>query len=75
MERAMFSVMCSGERLASPEICRQKSRECLALAEMQTEPKQKAAMLQYADWWSSLAEYGCYSVSVIFPIVSFVGKG
>jgi len=42
---------------------------------MQTEPKQKAAMLQYADWWSSLAEYGCYSVSVIFPIVSFVGKG
>jgi hypothetical protein len=41
----------------SPEVCRQKAEECLALAEKANDPKHKAAMLRFAEWWARLAEY------------------
>jgi hypothetical protein len=42
----------------SPEACREKARECVLRAETLADPKQKAAMLVYAEWWARLAEYG-----------------
>jgi len=40
----------------SPEACRRKAQECIERSEKLTDPKQKAAMLQYAEWWTRLAE-------------------
>jgi hypothetical protein len=40
----------------SPEACRRKAQECLARADALADPKQKAAMLRYAEWWTRLAE-------------------
>ena len=40
----------------SPEICQRKAQDCLALAERATDPKQKAAMFRFAEWWMRLAE-------------------
>ncbi len=40
----------------SPEACRRKAQECVERSEKLTDPKQKAAMLQYAEWWTRLAE-------------------
>jgi len=39
----------------SPEACRRKAQECIERSEKLTDPKQKAAMLQYAEWWARLA--------------------
>ncbi len=41
----------------SPEACRRKAEDCLALAEKAADPKHKAAWLKFADWWIRLAEY------------------
>ena len=41
----------------SPEICREEAIDCLIRADTLEDPKQKAAMLQYAEWWTRLAEY------------------
>jgi hypothetical protein len=41
----------------SPELCLQKARDCLALAQTVADPKQKAAMLRLAEWWMRIAEY------------------
>jgi len=42
----------------TPEACKQKARDCLAVADTMTDSKQKAAMLQYAEWWMRLSEHG-----------------
>jgi hypothetical protein len=41
----------------SPEACREKALDCLIRADTLEDPRQKAAMLKYADWWMQLAEY------------------
>jgi hypothetical protein len=41
----------------TPEDCRTKALDCLIRADTLDDPKQKAAMLQYAEWWNRLAEY------------------
>jgi predicted Rossmann fold nucleotide-binding protein DprA/Smf involved in DNA uptake len=38
------------------EACRRKAQECAERSAKLTDPKQKAAMLQYAEWWTRLAE-------------------
>ena len=39
------------------ELCKQKAEECIEYAERLAEPKQKAAMLQFAEGWMRLAVY------------------
>jgi hypothetical protein len=41
----------------TPEACRDKALDCMIQAEALDDPKQRAAMLQYAEWWRRLAEY------------------
>jgi hypothetical protein len=40
----------------SAEDCRAKAIDCAMKAET-LEPRQKTAMLRYAEWWNRLAEY------------------
>jgi len=52
----------------SPEACRRKAQECVERSEKLTDPKQKTAMLQYAEWWTRLAEIrGSLSVLLGHP--------
>ena len=37
--------------------CRAKAIDCLIKAETLDDVRQKAAMLQYAEWWNRLADY------------------
>ena len=39
------------------EQCRAKALDCMIHAETLDDPRLKAAMLQYAEWWRRLAEY------------------
>jgi hypothetical protein len=39
------------------EECHVKALDCMIKADMLDDPRQKAAMLQYAEWWRRLAEY------------------
>jgi len=41
----------------SPDACRKKAWDCLALAEQFTDPEHKAAMPRFAGWWMQLAEH------------------
>jgi hypothetical protein len=41
----------------SAEACREKAIDCLIQADTLDDPRQKAAMLRYAEWWDRLAEY------------------
>jgi hypothetical protein len=41
----------------TPEACRTKALDCLIRADALDDAQQKAAMLQYAEWWRRLAEY------------------
>jgi hypothetical protein len=41
----------------TPEACRAKALDCMIQAETLDDPRQKAAMLQYAEWWRRLADY------------------
>jgi hypothetical protein len=43
--------------LSSPEFCRQKAEECLALSYQLTDPKRQVAVLKLANSWMRLAEY------------------
>lgn len=38
------------------DACRTKALDCLIQADTLDDPKQKAAMLRYAEWWNRLAE-------------------
>jgi hypothetical protein len=40
----------------SPEDCRAKALDCLIKADALDDPREKAAMIQYAEWWNRLAE-------------------
>jgi hypothetical protein len=44
---------------SSPEFCREKAEECLALSYQLTDPKKQVAVLKLANSWMRLAEY-CY---------------
>jgi hypothetical protein len=37
--------------------CKQKAKECLELADQFTDPRQKRAMMQFAEWWLRLADF------------------
>ena len=39
------------------EECHVKALDCMIKADMLDDSRQKAAMLQYAEWWRRLAEY------------------
>jgi len=39
------------------DACRSKALDCLIQADTLDDPKQKGAMLRYAEWWNRLAEY------------------
>jgi hypothetical protein len=41
----------------TPEACQTKALDCLIRADTLDDPRQKAAMLRYAEWWNRLAEY------------------
>ena len=41
----------------SAEECHAKALDCMIKADMLDDSRQKAAMLQYAEWWRRLAEY------------------
>ena len=41
----------------SPENCRAKALDCQSRADTLEDTRQKAAMLQYVEWWNRLAEY------------------
>jgi len=41
----------------SPEACRMKALDCMIKADALDDPVQRAAMLQYAEWWDRLAQY------------------
>jgi len=41
----------------SEDDCRAKALDCLIKAEASDDPRQKAAMLRYAEWWNRLADY------------------
>jgi hypothetical protein len=43
--------------LSSPEFCKQKAEECLALSYQLTDPKKQVAILKLANSWMRLAEY------------------
>ncbi len=43
--------------MMSVELCREKAADCIAMAENLADPRQKAAMLQTAEWWVRLAKY------------------
>jgi len=40
----------------SPQACRAKAFDCRIKADMLDDPREKALMLQYAEWWTRLAE-------------------
>ncbi len=40
----------------SPEACRAKALECRIKADMLDDPREKALMLHYVEWWTRLAE-------------------
>ncbi len=40
----------------SPEACRAKALECRIKADMLDNPREKALMLHYVEWWTRLAE-------------------
>jgi hypothetical protein len=39
------------------EACRAKALDCARRADALDDPAQKAAMLQYSEWWTRLAAY------------------
>ena len=41
----------------SAEVCRAKAVDCAIRADALDDPRQKAAMLKYAEWWRQLADY------------------
>jgi hypothetical protein len=41
----------------SPELCRQKAEECVALSYQLTDPKKQVAVLKLANSWMRLAEH------------------
>jgi hypothetical protein len=43
--------------LSSPDFCREKAEECLAISYQVTDPKQQVAILKLANRWMRLAEY------------------
>ena len=51
----------------SPEACRTKALDCLIQADTLDDPKLKTAMLQYADWWNRLSEYGAGAARALDP--------
>jgi hypothetical protein len=38
-------------------MCKQKAKECLRLADQFTDPRQKRAMMQFAEWWLRLVDF------------------
>jgi hypothetical protein len=43
-------------QLSSPDFCREKAEECLALSYQITDPKNQVAVLKLAKWWMRVAE-------------------
>ena len=41
----------------SPELCREKAEECVALSYQLTDPKKQVALLKFANSWMRLAEH------------------
>jgi len=44
---------------SSPEFCREKAEECVAVSYQLIDPKRQVAVLKLANSWMRLAEY-CY---------------
>ena len=40
----------------SPDDCRAKALDCLIKADALDDPREKAAMFRYAEWWNRIAE-------------------
>jgi hypothetical protein len=40
----------------SPNECRDKALDCLITADSLDDPRERTAMLRYAEWWTRLAE-------------------